>query len=903
MTVTIAFSGADDGYLTSTSATYSVARAGTGSFSVDTASGSAGYGQDISAGTYKFSEAFLKFAYAPAANEVTTGAAFRFYHASTSGASVARDLEVRQSAWVSPLTSASFRPGNALSTIPLLAVAAGVNAGNGKLTFAGSTALMDLLESGAQTVSVVLTSSRQRSGTTPTVAELSFVASSESSGTTNDPALVSTSVARSTLFGVLGAQVTLSDGSWAVLTSDGAASPTINLRRYTDAMSSALIAAIPMRTTFADPVGAQNLALVVDASDNLYVLGQNQDAPISISVRTYKKNTGGWTWAAGVNAGISLPAYTGPVNQVVAAWNATGGAGTLLVVAGHAPGTGISGATGSELAYVSLDCAKLLSGVAGAAMVSGGTPGRLLPQNTPTSDFYYATYTNETGAVLDVASAGDGVAVGYVASPGKDSVPGVSAPVGVGRYEVDATGAVTGVYADAISSWSLKDASAKVRLVPVGPTTAALVNADQDPTWGLVVVVFQVSASGWTGLGSGAIRLSNQGITSMPTESVLARSLAWDAVYVPHENKLWIYYPDATDPRIIRKTGVNLSTYQATKEETVVATVGAAGGTNLAIRVARQAEVPANSLVTVAHRSSGGVLSTVYVADSFNVAPTEPTLIPAANFDATQASVLAWTFNDPNLGDSQKSRQVQIIDASTGTTVVDTGKVLSSATTYTVTAGTLVNDKTYQWRVMVWDQGDVASPWSSYGLFSTGAGGSVSITVPATDNPAGLITDDILITWVATGTVAAKRRATVTRNDTGVLVGDTGWQAAAGTTGQVLISGMVSDVEHTITVQVENSLAVRSAVGSRRVTPSFSTPDAPVAVVQAVVEGGYILVGVNNPIPTGDRPAPTLNRVYRRLAGSGEDYVVVAEMLIGESYRDYEVASGLSYQYQVEAVV
>lgn len=64
--------------------------------------------------------------------------------------------------------------------------------------------------------------------------------------------------------------------------------------------------------------------------------------------------------------------------------------------------------------------------------------------------------------------------------------------------------------------------------------------------------------------------------------------------------------------------------------------------------------------------------------------------------------VLRWTFSDP-FGDLQSAYQVVIRDASNGSLVKDTGKVMSQSESYAIPAGTLAFNKTYSWTVTVWD--------------------------------------------------------------------------------------------------------------------------------------------------------------------------------------------------------
>jgi hypothetical protein len=241
---------------------------------------------------------------------------------------------------------------------------------------------------------------------------------------------------------------------------------------------------------------------------------------------------------------------------------------------------------------------------------------------------------------------------------------------------------------------------------------------------------------------------------------------------------------------------------------------------------------------------NGATLATGYVVDAFNADPNPPTLFPKTNFDATTASQFSWTFSDPN-GDTQSAYQLEISNASTGVVVLDTGKVLSTSWFRNVAGSTLTNGADYRWRVKTWDALDASSAYSGYGVFTASAGGSVSITNPAADNPEYVITDDIPVTWSVTGTTQSAYRITLYRGAT--LVSDTGWIASAATSATV--TGMLSDELHEIRVQVRNAALVVTNTAVRLVTPSYSTPEKPLITVQPEPEAGYVLIVIENPTP------------------------------------------------------
>ena len=882
----------NDGYATGTASTYATALSGPTSRGSEDAAVDLIIGQALDGSQYRSAQGFAKFAYALPAGEICASVALRGYVNNNVGA-VSRDLEARSYAWATPLTGTAYRTSSQLSGLTLIGSVRDSQAATGKYVQMGATNFANLIASGSQTVSVVIAPVRNVGGS-PTGLEYTYIASAETPATEKDPALVFTSAPRSTLHGVLAAQAVLSDGSWVVLESDGGTSPVITLRRYA-AGAATTVGTLPLGSSGssfdASPRGTHSLALAVDASDNVYVIGVAGNSLTTFAVQAYTKGAG-WTWSAGAVVTSAAPGYNGALNGITACWHGTGGAGVLMVLAGRAAGSGNSNASTNDLCYAVLSASVALAGSGTLALSGGAAVGTLFPAQSHGT--YYNTYTNETGAGLDLVPASGGV--GYAISHTKGSVLGEAGPVAIGRYEVTGAGVVSGQYRLA-SSLGVKDAAGKARVLSLGGSAVAVVTADPTSGWGITVQPWQATSGGWTALAD-PVKLDAEALASMPAASVLAVVGAWDAVYVPAENKVWVYYPDATDPRVLRRTGVSMTTYVATREQVTAVTAGASGGTNLAVRVARNAPAGSSALVTVAHRTSGGALSTEYVSDTFNQPPSAPALLPRAGFDATAAAVFGWEFSDPNAGDVQSAYQLQIVRVSDSLTVVDTGKVASAMTSHTVAGGTLANGQSYQWRVRTWDALDTQGPYSGYGTFSTGAGGSVTITDPAADNPPGLVTDDYLIKWTVAGTVQTAYRARLIRTDTSAVVGDSGWITSA--TPEAYVSGMLSDVQYRVEITVRNAANVVSTPGTRLLTPSYGSPMPPVATATAVPDGGYVLVTIENPTPVGDRPEVETNEVWRRPAGG--EWERIATVAPGEEYRDYQAASGQSYEYRVRGV-
>ena len=106
----------------------------------------------------------------------------------------------------------------------------------------------------------------------------------------------------------------------------------------------------------------------------------------------------------------------------------------------------------------------------------------------------------------------------------------------------------------------------------------------------------------------------------------------------------------------------------------------------------------------------------------------------------------SWTFTDPDPGDTQSAYQVQVDKNSNFSSPEDdSGKVTSSSNSYATILGKLKYNKTYYWRVKVWDSKGAESVWISGPSFTTPKHAYPSIDVKwAPLNPS--INEEVLFT-------------------------------------------------------------------------------------------------------------------------------------------------------------
>lgn len=900
MTTTISYATANGGWVHSQNAAYATMRSGSSLTTLVNDVGTFGEAYDGST-LYEGYQLFLDFTYTPNAEEKITDAHLRLYMIGSYIEGNGRDFMACEYDWGGTLTTADWRSSAQLAALTTLVQSTDVEDAVSDNLTPGSDALVTRLAS-ASPLRLIGMTQFQKAGTAPTgtQSELSWFEMPDEAGTDHDPALVYTTVTENDLNRVLGAAVQLSDGTHAYLERS---SSTITLK-YHNGTSASTIATVPTGTgstdfNIASGYGGQHLALVRDDSDNLFVIGGAGNSTIStLAVKAYTKTVGVATWTAQTTRTASLPAYAGSsLNNVAAAYHSVGSGGTIVVAAAHGTGTLAYGQTG-DFVYVLVNPAYAL-GTGGSALSrgSGSARGKFVSSATYVTDFF-TPMVNGSGTGLDVAALPSTTDRGAVLTFSQAAQYGDTNTMYAYRYILASDGASFSAAhgATAAPVYAKKDGNAKVRVLPISSTTFAVVTADPTGTNGITVKVLQNTGTGSTFTTLGTVTLGNQGITTMPSASTLAGVQTWDATYHEPTNTVWVYYFDTANGRRLLRTSINLTTYLATTSVVeVAATTGAVGSTNEALRVHRGRQIGQKVLIAIGNETSGGVHSTTYIVDTINVTPSAPTLTPKVNYDATAAATFAWTFNDP--GDTQSAYELEIERVDTGASIVDTGKVTSTTSSRNVTGGTLTNGLNYRWRVRTWDSSDVVSDFSDWGTFSTAAGGTVTVTDPASDNPAGVETDDYTISWSVSGTTQAAYNITVTSSG-GTLI-STGWVTSTGTTYNV--AGMATGVEYTISVKVRNASLVESATGTRKITPDYDNVPVPTFTAVADDAGGFILISVTNPAPTGDNPSATANQVLRRVADSGDDYVVIAEIAANGTYRDYAAASGVTYDYLIRA--
>jgi hypothetical protein len=261
------------------------------------------------------------------------------------------------------------------------------------------------------------------------------------------------------------------------------------------------------------------------------------------------------------------------------------------------------------------------------------------------------------------------------------------------------------------------------------------------------------------------------------------------------------------------------------------------------------------------------VASVKYDSITLNSPPNAPTLTAHANFDATVAQTLAWLFSDPDSGNTQSAYQLQLYDTTNlATPVIDTGKVGSTVSSYSLAANALSNGKSYQWHVQTWDQSGAQGPYSGYSTFSTSASPVATVTAPASG--ATITADNYTFTggytqaqgvteqsfqfkvWDSTGTTV--------QQDSGTIIG---------TSNAKTFSGLANNTSYKIEFIVTSQSGVSASSGKIPFSVAYTPPATPTATTSNDATNSRVAVTFTNPTPSGSQPTVSSNTVFRRKTG------------------------------------
>jgi hypothetical protein len=305
--------------------------------------------------------------------------------------------------------------------------------------------------------------------------------------------------------------------------------------------------------------------------------------------------------------------------------------------------------------------------------------------------------------------------------------------------------------------------------------------------------------------------------------------------------------------------------------------------------------------------SAGTSFSVQHPPVGGNLAPNNGQIVIYGSFGAVN---FTWKFTDSSVYDFQTAYQIVVENATDGSVVVDSGKVLSTLPlgnndgSGVVNLPTTAKDIPLRWKVSLWDSDDVKGAASAYSTFYITDAPAPTITSPAFN--AVLTTGSPTISWSAglsSGKTQTNFRVLVTTADQQVY--DTGWAAGADSSFTIPAGYLRNSTYYTVLVGIRDSLGLDATVQGQ-----FSTAWTPPASPQGLAidpseldKRGFIYASLN---PAGYDVDFVAFNLYRRALGSTAWELVVQWTAPNSSYlvyRDFLVGANQTYQYTVTQVV
>lgn len=855
---------------------------------------------------YYVRQYFAEYSYVLPANQIPVSGHYFFRNQSTFSATRHRRFEIREFNWAgaTPTTAAFRTPAQQSNMLLTGFLDRSDGAGNNSDLYVGLRQILGQFNTSGDKRFMMATS-RNRLQNTPARGEREDHVVSSASFTVADqrPRIVVGLTTENLLHTVLAAQVQLSDGSWVVMerTSLDRSDYVLQARRVrTDGTSHVIWTAPSYSFDSNDNFrGTHSVALARSENDTLFICHTDYASTDRLSIRSLTR-TGSETWSAQPARSILLPteAATANVQAVAMAWHSVAG-GRLVVVA-----TNDWGALGGTQAVASLVSAPAVISGTGTLVLTQGASSDLGFSARPANPGRWNPI-NATGTLFDIHADSVSAHRGYFLTAERHAVMGSTNSLSIARYQIHTNGNQFTSNSFSVlneqGGWASHDPDSKARIIAAGQSGSFVkVAVDPREERGLTVDSITVGDSNLF-MPANTVYYDTQDfdMETLPAGADFASKMTWDAVYFTPDNSVWIYYLDKDNPRRLMRTAFRVGTHQAQQNEVqVVAELAPSGHTIHAIRVQRNRVTDDNILITAASEDGSGNHHMQYHVDRINVAPTQPLLNRIPNFDATNDQLFSWVFQDANFTDTQSAYRIQVVAQADSSVAYDSGKVTSGTSSVTVAGGVIDNNEDMMWRVMVWDTDDEASPWSEYSVFSTSDTGVVEILFPDMDNDPDIYTNDILIEWEVQDADQDEYRVTLTRTEDQSTWYDSGWVTSPDR--EHLVPSLESDVEYMVQVRAR-MVSVESAPGFRLLTTHYATVEEPIIIAEVHPE--YIAISVTNPDPRGARPAPTVNRVFRRLAGSQGLFKYVGYCLPNDTFLDYDVSSDAIYEYKVRAGV
>lgn len=284
---------------------------------------------------------------------------------------------------------------------------------------------------------------------------------------------------------------------------------------------------------------------------------------------------------------------------------------------------------------------------------------------------------------------------------------------------------------------------------------------------------------------------------------------------------------------------------------------------------------------------------------SYNAAPNAPVdLDPAgAAIDRTTTVRFAWTFSDPDVGDTQSRYRLEARIQGTETWTYD-ATVDTPTAHHDVPAGTFT-EGAWEWRVRTWDAAGVEGPPSDLAAFdAVTPPPAPTIVAPAVGETISVET--YLVEWSTPAQDAYEIRRVADNAgtpDTSTVLWTSGTVTSTTARTRPVAFPDNGVTEH---VQVRRFAAgLWSPWSTARVTVSYTPPPAPTVTVTAVPGQGRVEVAWTHPDPAVGQPAVIGAYVLR--SRNGGPWVVLSTVG-GTPYLDRTVGARDAVAYRVVAI-
>lgn len=327
----------------------------------------------------------------------------------------------------------------------------------------------------------------------------------------------------------------------------------------------------------------------------------------------------------------------------------------------------------------------------------------------------------------------------------------------------------------------------------------------------------------------------------------------------------------------------SLEVQRSTDGGTTWSNVGSAQGV---VTTYTDTAAPAAAAVVYRVHNVAGALASAWSAASNSIAvlaaPYAPTITTTANQAVAigPAASLSWQFNSSD-GSSQTAYEART-STDNGTTWSSTGKVTSTASSYSLATSGLTDGAAVLWQVRTWGLYTDPSPWSSVGSVVAYTAPTVALTSPSA-NPYTITALPLVVAWTFSDGSRPQGRAAVqvTDADSAVVASGTIYGTETSLTLTDWQPANQSNYTLALTVTSSSGLAVTLSCA---LVVNYVAPAIPSATITEAANKALAIV-VHEGQATGSELATDSLAVYRVAAGVST--LLADGMSDGDSVTDY----------------